>query len=95
MTVSMFDTYLERMHLHRSERMMDTAQANLYAQATNEGRTKMWDSWTQVIAYINAAMIHGDAMGAKKNPITWNGVPVSIKGLSKRFMQTFGKGAVE
>lgn len=94
MTVSLFDSYLERMHLHRSERMMDMSQATLYAQLTNESRQKMWNGWSQVVTKVNTYMIQRDAKTAGSNPITWNGQLISIKGLVRKFASTFGKGAV-
>lgn len=94
MTVSMFDTYLERMDLHRSERMMDISQASLYAQLTNQSRQKMWNSWTQVVARINTMMIQRDARLEGANPITWNGRLTSMKGLIRKFAETFGKSGV-
>jgi len=91
----MFDAYLERMALHRSERMMDMSQATLYAQLTNESRQKMWNAWTQVVSRVNTFMIQRDAKLTGKNPITWNGRLVSMKGLFRNFAQTFGKGGVQ
>ena len=90
----MFDAYLQRMPLHRTERIMDASQATIYAQLTTEGRRKFWNSWTQLVSQINAHMIHVDATNAGYNPITWNGQLVSIKGLVRKFIGTFGKRSV-
>lgn len=90
----MFDSYLQRMPLTKNERIMDMSQATIYAQATTNSRQKMWNSWAQVVSLVNTRMIQEDAMGTKKNPITWNGQVINIKGLFRKFAQTFGKGGV-
>lgn len=94
MTVSMFDSYLERMHLHRTERIMDMSQASLYAQLTNDARRRLWNNWTSLITTINNQMIFNDAKLNNQNPITWNGQTLSIRNLVRRFAATFGKGGV-
>lgn len=94
MTVSMFDVYVERMLLYRTERMMDMSQATFYAQLTNESRRKMWNSWNNVVSRINMNMIHRSAALAGENPLTWNGAKLSIKGLISKFAATWGKKAV-
>lgn len=94
MTVSMFDSYLERMSLHRAERMMDMGQAALYAQATTEGKTKIWNSWAGVVSSINNWMLQNDASASGQNPLLWNGRAVSIKGLMGKFVSTFGRKSV-
>lgn len=91
MTVDMFDSYLQRSSLHRTERIMDMSQASFYAQVTNESRRKMWNGWSNLVSHVNINMIHRDAILSGENPITWNGRKVSIKGLVKQFFQTFGK----
>lgn len=92
----MFDTYYERAALHRTERIMDAAQSSIYAQLTAEGRRKTWNGWQAVITNINTFMIHSDSLLHRrgKNPITWNGQRLSIKGLAAKFAQTWGKKAV-
>lgn len=95
MTVSMFDSYLERKELHRTERMMDMSQASFYAQLTNDSRRKLWNGWMNIVFTVNMNMIHGDAANTGENPITWNGRKVSIKGLIQKFVGTFGKGSVQ
>lgn len=74
--------------------MMDMGQANLYAQLTVDGKRKLWNSWSNMISTINNHMIFSDAAADKKNPITWNGQPVSIRALVRKFATTFGKGGV-
>jgi hypothetical protein len=95
MTVSMFDTYLERMSLHRAERMMDASQASIYAQLTNQSRKNLWTNWEHVVNKVNFNMIHSDAANAGQNPITWNGRTMSIRGLINKFKETFGKKGIE
>lgn len=90
----MFDAYLERKNLSRTERMMDMSQATLYAQTTNEWRRKMWNNWMNIVTSVNMLMIHSDAAIAGQNPITWNGRKMSIKGLIRQFATTWGKGSV-
>lgn len=82
------------MALHRTERIMDQAQSNLYGQLNNEGRRQYWNGWMGVISRVNLNMIHRDAAIAGENPITWNGRKLSIKGLIAKFASTFGKGSV-
>jgi hypothetical protein len=94
MTVGMFDSYLERMHLHRAERMMDMGQATIYAQVTTESRRQMWNGWSNIVSSINTRMIQRDAEASGDQPLTWNGQVISIKGLVRKFAQTFGKKAV-
>lgn len=94
MTVSMLDSFLERMPKYRNERIIDMSQATIYAQVTDDSRQKLWNGWYSVIARVNAQAIHRDAMALRENPITWNGQRVSIKGLIRKFAQTFGKSGV-
>lgn len=95
MTTSMFDTYLERKELHRSERMMDMAQSGFYSQLTNQSRQTMWNNWEHVVNQINFRMIHMDAAKQGLNPITWNGRAMSIRGLINKFKETFGAKGIE
>jgi hypothetical protein len=90
----MLDMYLLRLPLHRSERMMDMAQASLYGQLTSDSRQKMWNNWSDVIHRINAYMIHHYAILEERNPISWNGQVMSIKGLIRKFAEHFGGGSV-
>lgn len=94
MTVSVFDAYLERAVLHRTERVMDAAQASFYSQVTTDSRSKMWAGWQNVITHINSTMIYRNAISAGQNPLVWNGKKMSIKGLIAKFAQTWGKKAV-
>jgi hypothetical protein len=94
MTISMFDAYLERMILHRTERMMDMGQSSIYAQLTTEGRRKMWNGWSNIVFNINTNMLYQDAQSLGRSVITWNGQPISIKGLTKKFANMFGKRSV-
>lgn len=89
----MFYSYLERMPLVKAERMMDMGQASIYSQLTSEGRRTMWNSWNSVVSIINAHMVHTDAK--TKNPITWNGQKISIRGLIRKFGERWGKDAVK
>lgn len=95
MTVSMFDGYLQRMPLVRAERMMDMSQAVFYSHITKQSQNNLWNSWMKIVHRVNAYMVHRDALGRGKNPITWNGKAVSIKGLINVFAQTFGTDSVK
>lgn len=89
----MFDSYLERMHLHRTQRIMDMSQATFYAQLTNQSRQKMYNGWNMLVATINTRMLQQDA--GKSNPLFWNGQAISIRGLIRQFATAFGKDAVK
>lgn len=90
MTVGMFNTYLERIQLQRTNRMMDMAQSSIYAQLTNESRRQLWNGWTQTVSAINHVMLQKDAIEQGKQLFTWNGMSVGLKGLKNKFIQTWG-----
>ncbi len=94
MTISMYEAYMQRMQLHRTERIMDMSEATLFAQMTTDARRKVWSGWMMLVHHINMIMIHGDALNHGENPITWNGRKMSIKGLIKQFGVFWGKGSV-
>jgi hypothetical protein len=94
MTISVFDLYLSRIPVHRTERMMDMSQASLYAQMTAESRSKIWNSWSNLIGQINTFIVQQDAKMQGHSPITWNGQILNIKQLKEKFKTTWGKRSV-
>lgn len=90
----MFDAHYEYEMANRSTKMIDMAQAAIYAQATNDSRSKMWNMWTSTITRIKHAMNlqHNDG---ERSTITWNGEPIDKKKLMKMFQTMFGRRSVE
>lgn len=96
MTISMFEAFHARMPAVRADRMMDMGQSTIYAQVTAEGRTRIWNGWTQVKSQINHMMNLLDRTEeSAKSVITWNGEPVDFDFVKKRFRGMFGRRAVQ
>lgn len=94
MTISVFDLYLSRIQVNRTETMMDMSQATIYAQMTTEGRRSLWNAWTQLISQVNNFIIQQDGTQTNKSPITWNGKLLNIAQLKGKFRETWGKGSI-
>lgn len=94
MTVSMFDAYLERAYAVRATRMMDMSQATAYAASHQNGRTQLWNSWTQAISRSTTKFMQDLYGNTRHSIITWNGVPVNREELVGHFRRMFGKRAV-
>lgn len=87
MTISMFDAHMIRSKAVRALRMMDMGQSTIYAQVTEDGRTKMWNAWTQAITEATRAVVD--------SALTWNGQKISVANLKAMFGNLFGKRSVE
>lgn len=88
----MFDAYLERMYVTRTEHMMDMAQSAIYAQLTNEARRSLWNSWTNTVSTVTNRMVQQD--NKNKSVLTWNGAIIGVKELMKKFTSTWGRSSV-
>lgn len=95
-TISVFEAHYERAVAIRQSRMMDNGTAALYAQASQIGMTRIWNSWTQIIHKVTHAMNirYGVKIG-KGSTITWNGEAVDREGLIANFLRMFGRRSVE
>ena len=94
MTISVLEAHLEYERAGRAEKMLDMAQATAYAQATQSGRTKMWNFWTYTITRIVHVM-NLKNNGSERSTLTWNGEPINKQNLIKKFRSLFGRRSVE
>ena len=94
-TISVFESHYERAIAIRQVRMMDNGISAMYAQATQVGMFKIWNSWTDIIHRVTSSMNQRMNIYKKGSTITWNGEPVDRQGLVSNFLRMFGRRAVE
>lgn len=93
-TLSVFEAHWQYAQASRTVRIMDTAQAVIYSQATENGRSKLWNSWTSTISKIKHFMnLQND--GGQRSTLTWNGEVINKEQLIKKFYSMFGRRSVE
>lgn len=95
-TISVFEAHYVKALAIRQERMMDMGQSVSFGMTTNEGRRKMWNTWTSTVYRVNYMLttMFSDTVHAISN-ITWNGKIIDKSELKKQFMRLFGRRSVE